>query len=265
MISLALARAERERGVAKYSTGPRQSAPTKQRGFWTPTAEATINSLTTHFQSPLSAHNLQSLLSCTALTHGQVSAGLQERCVPPHVVEALNVWLTDQCDSYSSGRTSAHALPSPFVAGAPDPPLPQSPFGALLRPGHDPIPVPGNANLPVSANSSGCFVIGGPGRGDTLTSPPIQFSKRGPVRLTRFVEMPLDAHCARLNQMVSQGRFEHVGRASIRLEGAIAWGVWLRVNQWSTALENLPLPCGQPHSVFPWSSQGCSQVLAASH
>ena len=30
--------------------------------------------------------------------------------------------------------------------------------------------------------------------------------------------------------MISQGRFEHIGRASIRLEGATAWSVWLRID-----------------------------------
>ena len=58
------------------------------------------------------------------------------------------------------------------------------------------------------------------------------------------MEVPLDACYARLNQMVSQSRFEHIGRASIRLEGA-AWGVWLRVDHWSNALLNRPrLRCG---------------------
>ena len=45
--------------------------------------------------------------------------------------------------------------------------------------------------------------------------------------------------------MISQGRFEHIGRASIRLENATAWGVWFRVAQWSSALGNRPrLRCG---------------------
>ena len=40
--------------------------------------------------------------------------------------------------------------------------------------------------------------------------------------------------------MVSQGRFEHIGRASIRFEGATARGVWLRVDHWSIAMEKRP-------------------------
>ena len=50
--------------------------------------------------------------------------------------------------------------------------------------------------------------------------------------------------------MISQGRFEHIGRASIRLEGATALGVWLRVDQWSSALGNRPrLRCGALYHV----------------
>ena len=50
--------------------------------------------------------------------------------------------------------------------------------------------------------------------------------------------------------MISQGRFEHIGRASIRLENATAWGVWFRVDQWSSALENrLRLRCGALYHV----------------
>ena len=45
-------------------------------------------------------------------------------------------------------------------------------------------------------------------------------------------------------------RFEHIGRASIRLEGATAWGVWLRIDQWSSALGNRPrLRCGALYHV----------------
>ena len=52
--------------------------------------------------------------------------------------------------------------------------------------------------------------------------------------------MSLDSFYAHLNQMISQGRFEHVGRASIRPEGATARCVWLRIDQWSSALGDRP-------------------------
>ena len=48
-----------------------------------------------------------------------------------------------------------------------------------------------------------------------------------------------------MQEMIQAGRFEHIGRASIRLEGSTAWGVWLRIDQWSTALGRRPrLRCG---------------------
>ena len=120
---------------------------------------------------------------------------------------------------------------------------PQSPFGPLLRPGQDPIPAPTDSNLPVPANpvaaSHPC--IGAPGRGDQIiTSPPIQFSEGSPVRLTRFVEMPLDAYYASVNADSStSGALQFVLKVPLR-------GVfWLRVDQWSTALGNRPrLRCG---------------------
>ena len=65
------------------------------------------------------------------------------------------------------------------------------------------------------------------------------------MRLTRFVEMSLETHCASVSNMVSAGQFEHFGRATIRIEGASAWGVWLRVDHWPIALgRHRRLRCG---------------------
>ena len=76
-------------------------------------------------------------------------------------------------------------------------------------------------------------------------SGPPSFSEGGPVRLTRFVEMSLDTYYATVNEMIAAGRFEHIGHASIRAEGTTAWGVWLPVDQWPTALGRHPrLRCG---------------------
>ena len=45
--------------------------------------------------------------------------------------------------------------------------------------------------------------------------------------------------------MDSLGRFEHIGHATIRVESASAWGVWLRVDDWPTSLRRHPrLRCG---------------------
>ena len=57
--------------------------------------------------------------------------------------------------------------------------------------------------------------------------------------------MSLDTYHATVNEMIAAGRFEHIGHASIRVEGTTAWGVWLRVDQWPRALGRHPrLRCG---------------------
>ena len=57
--------------------------------------------------------------------------------------------------------------------------------------------------------------------------------------------MSLESYYATVNGMVSSGSFEHIGHASIRVEGSSAWGVWLRVDHWPTALGRHPrLRCG---------------------
>ena len=67
----------------------------------------------------------------------------------------------------------------------------------------------------------------------------------GPVRLTRFLEMSLEQHYSTVNAMVNEGRFEHNGHATIRVEGASSWGVWLRVDHWPSAVGHHPqLRCG---------------------
>ena len=40
----------------------------------------------------------------------------------------------------------------------------------------------------------------------------------GPVRLTRFVDMLLENYYASVSNMVSAGQFEHIGRATSRIE-----------------------------------------------
>ena len=57
--------------------------------------------------------------------------------------------------------------------------------------------------------------------------------------------MSLEHYYSTVNAMVNEGRFEHIGRATIRVEGASAWGVWLRVDHWPSALGRHPrLRCG---------------------
>ena len=90
----------------------------------------------------------------------------------------------------------------------------------------------------------------------------------GPVRLTRFVDMSLENYYATVREMVSSGRFEHIGRASIRVEGTSAWVAcmivrWLLVHfrvQTPTFPLLFSVPCGAPHLVFSWHCFRCSPL-----
>ena len=84
-------------------------------------------------------------------------------------------------------------------------------------------------------------------------SPVVPFAEAGPVRLTRFVEMSLDSYYAHLNGMVSSGVFEHIGRASIRVEGTSAWGVWpSALGRASTFAVWCFVTRGQSNTLVPW-------------
>ena len=69
--------------------------------------------------------------------------------------------------------------------------------------------------------------------------------------------------------MVSSGSFEHIGHASIRVEGSSACSVWLRVDHWPTALGRHPRwRYGVLYHVanrtlcFHGRCQGCGSVIA---
>ena len=44
--------------------------------------------------------------------------------------------------------------------------------------------------------------------------------------------------------MITAGRFNHTGEASVRLEGQTAWGVWLRVDHWRASRGASRFRCG---------------------
>ena len=93
-------------------------------------------------------------------------------------------------------------------------------------------------------------------------SPVVPFAEGGPVRLTRFVEMSLDSFYAHLNGMVSSGVFQHIGRASIRVEGTCAWGVWLRIDHWSQRCEIWCISwCICARQTSNKTPEGCSQEV----
>ena len=51
------------------------------------------------------------------------------------------------------------------------------------------------------------------------------FPEAGRARLTRFLGMSSDNSYATVSEMVSLGRFQHTGHATVRIEGASAWGM----------------------------------------
>ena len=122
---------------------------------------------------------------------------------------------------------SPFTSPSPFLqvlCGGQAPTVAASPF----------VRLPGRALQPSSPPvEPGSLVGAGSGSGGASL-------KAGPVRLTRFVELSFEHYYSTVNEKVNAGRFEHIGRATIRVEGASAWGVWLRIDHWPAALGRHP-------------------------
>ena len=175
-------------------------------------------------------------------------------CIPAHVSQSLEIWLAQQCAQFGQGVPTAIPAghPSPFLQSSGESiPLPRSPFQNV--PPAEERPSVSSAGGPSPMQVSHPFVTVPDVTGGVQCATPapqslnhtLNFPEGGPVRLTRFVEISLDSYYARVQEMIQAGRFEHIGRASIRLEGSTAWGVWLRIDQWSTALGRRPrLRCG---------------------
>ena len=144
-------------------------------------------------------------------------------------------------------------IPARFYTSGESTPLPRFPF-QNIPPAKERAPVSSSGGPPSPMQVSHPFVsIPDVTEGVQCATPAPQssnptllnFPEGGPVRLTRFVEIPLDSYNARVQEMIQAGRCEHIGRASISLGGSSAWGVWLRIDQWSNALGRRPrLRCG---------------------
>ena len=225
----------------------------------------------------ISAHSLQSLTP--------VAVPLPEIPVQPSPFSGAVTGVLDRFDqrpqSPSTNAAVLHSLPavppqpSPFslsassnpgsnlpvpvpqsVPAVPVPPtsIPQSSSGGVpdAPPRDAPCPSPFTSTAPAvsplgiappSVSSPFVDLRGPPSVG--ARAPTGSHLEAGPVRLTRFVDMSLENYYATVNGMVLAGAFEHVGHASVRVEGATAWGVWLRVDYWPTALGRHPrLRCG---------------------
>ena len=197
---------------------------------------------------------------------------LQEECCAPHVTSLLHAWVCAQCNLLHS----PDLLPSSQGARVPDP----SPSASQVQPGDVPQrserssssdcfvfqKFPWRSHHLHSAlllRSCRSHVMGRrppqqqahvrlPSRSPFQSGSPVVEARSvptgsggvtleaGPVRLTRFVEMSLEHHYSTVNAMVNEGRFEHIGRATIRVEGASAWWVWLRVDHWPSVLGRHP-------------------------
>ena len=91
---------------------------------------------------------------------------------------------------------------------------PISPFAADAPVAAPPVPAPSTVPSPF-VNLEGRQVSSTRTRAHEEVHP-----EAGPVRPTRFVDMSLEKYCATVSNMVSAGQFEHIGRATIRIEGA---------------------------------------------
>ena len=277
LISLALESIEIARGVPRWSTGSRHPVPDLQRDFWRSSALEIIQFFGAHLQTLSHDSEVAQGLQHNWEGGEHLSARLQELCSPPHIMSALCAWLARQSDEVIPpipGNNGEQSVPGPFssVSCGPHPAPAPRPPPELASPisAASPPPVLSEATNPFSATVptiapvpreaivvSNPFVALPPERsaapsaapsihpcpsGDPSSGP---FPEAGPVRLTRFIEMSLDNYYATVSEMVSLGRFEHIGHATVRVEGASAWGVWLRVDHWPTAFGRHPrLRCG---------------------
>ena len=177
-------------------------------------------------------------------------ANVQKMCSPPHIMSVLHSWLSSQCSIFDldSGGVSMGRNPSdhqssrverPSVSHASGGQTPISPFAADAPVAAPPVPAPPTVSSPF-VNPEGRQVSSTTTRAHQEVHP-----EAGPVRLTRFVDMSLENYYASVSNMVSAGQFEHIGRATIRIDGASVRGVWLRVDHWPSALGRHPrLRCG---------------------
>ena len=247
--------------ILAYTTGPRAPVPKCQRQFWSRNAGELIDAYAAHFASlprndPLVAALTQSQAWGPSGDH--LDARLQEQCTPPHILSMMEVWISAQVagstippsaptvvdTNFHNGSSGSPAdnvgapsrpLPSPFVPSRTFPEVPpRSPFASQAS--H--VPLHGSV-------VSNPFATSLPTGNNTVASnrgPPLPGA--GPVRLTRFPEMPRDQHDATVNAMITAGHFNHIGEASVRLEGQTAWGVWLRIDHWRASRGASRLRCG---------------------
>ena len=164
-----------------------------------------------------------------------------------------------QCEQFASGPHQGSVAevpsPSPFVDMQVETPAasPRSPF---QNAGHNPVETSGPGSpIVVSHPFVTTPVAAEPPPSQSAS--PFQLTEGGPVRLTRFVEMPLDVCYARVNGMIQSGVFEDIGRSTSRRRnsmGCVAPHRPLEHSSGSKAAIEMwgPLSFGQPDIVIPW-------------
>ena len=267
LISLGLLAVETRLSVPPFSTGPRAPVPEEQIQFWTHQAPDIIVAFAVHFSTISHNDPLAVALSSPSSwgpSGDHLVASLQEALTPPHILSQMEVWLSSQVATFrgegalpvphsppADPATEVHSppVPSPF---APHPHTvqlsptasPRSPFASVQT--HAPLH---------GAVVSNPFAVSGPATPPNRPSP---LPGAGPVRLTRFLEMPRDEYYATVNSLIVAGRFNHIGEPSVRLEGQTAWGVWLRIDHWRAGRGSSRLrlwsviPPSQPRTHIPW-------------
>ena len=262
LISLGMLQVETTLNIPAYTTGPRAPVPECQRQYWSRNAGELISAYAAHFASlPRDDPSVAALTQSQSWgpSGDHLDARLQEQCTPAHILSMMEVWISTQvagitilpsapmavdANLHNASPASPAAdnvgspsrpLPSPFVRPCTFPEVPlRSPFTSQAS--HAPlngsvVSNPFTTSIPTVNNT----VVSN--RGSPLPG-------AGPVRLTRFLEMPRDQYYATVNAMITAGRFNHIGEASVRLEGQTAWGVWLRIDHWRASRAASRLRCG---------------------
>ena len=212
--------------------------PDSQAQFWTSRARDVIHAFADHFSSLASDNPLAVTLSSQVSwgpSGDHLKACIQEALTPPHITSTPEVWLTSQAGSFE--EPLAPTAPAPPSSAPSDPSHPRS----SLPPGRRPWLLLGLNSLHNLVRNPSTVLLS-----QTFLSRqlhllklmvPFKTARRpspevGPVRLTRFLEMSTDVYCATVNSLIAAGRFNHIGEASVLLEGQTACGVWLRIDHW---------------------------------
>ena len=166
-----------------------------------------VEALSRHLQSLSPQSELASLLQNSSSWVGgeHLSGAVQEMCIPAHVSQSLEIWLAQQCAQFGQSVPTVIPAdhPSPFLQSSESIPLPRSPFQNLPLAEERPSVSSTGGSSPMQV-SHPFVTVPDVAEGVQYSTPAPQslnhtlnFPEGGPVRLTRFVEIPLDSYYAR--------------------------------------------------------------------